>query len=322
MMPQAQRFTPPCPLHTPVLFLIYKRPDTTRRVFEAIRRARPPRLYVAADGPRPDVPGEAEEVQQARDIVTNGVDWDCEIRTLFRDKNLGCKYGVSGGINWFFENEEEGIILEDDTLPSQSFFWFCQELLERYRNDMRIFLITGHNKQYQWKSEEFKYFFSLYGGIWGWATWRNAWRYLDLELKYLNGALNKKTLIHLLGKKQGRRREAILKKAKRGSDTWDYQWAFTRHINNGLACVPCRNLVQNIGFNSDATHTKNKPGRLLRTEDIEFPLEENFLMVPDRDYDKRFIDKQNFMLRIFKNSAEKTKNNAEKFVRLLIKQKR
>ncbi len=138
-------FTPPYPLRMPILFLVYKRPDTTRQVFEAIRKARPPRLYVAADGPKPDVPGEAEKVRQVRDIVLEGVDWDCEVKTLFRDKNLGCKYGVSGGINWFFDHEEMGIILEDDTLPSQSFFWFCEELLERYREDERVMCISAQH---------------------------------------------------------------------------------------------------------------------------------------------------------------------------------
>jgi GT2 family glycosyltransferase len=127
-------FTPPHPLKTAVLFLIFNRPDTTKQVFAAIRKAKPPKLYVAADGPRADNPGEAEKVEQVRLIATN-IDWDCELKTLFRDENLGCGKGVSSAITWFFENEGEGIILEDDCLPSQSFFWYCEELLERYRED-------------------------------------------------------------------------------------------------------------------------------------------------------------------------------------------
>ena len=127
-------FIPPHPLNTAVLFLVFNRPDTTRQVFEAIRKAKPPRLYVAADGPREDHPGEDEKVREIRDYVMNNIDWDCEIKTLFRDKNLGCKYAVSGAITWFFENEEMGIILEDDCLPSQSFFWYCEELLKKYKD--------------------------------------------------------------------------------------------------------------------------------------------------------------------------------------------
>jgi len=148
-------FTPPHPLNTAVLFLVFNRPDTTKQVFEKIREAQPPRLYVAADGTREDRPGEAEKCEEVRKIATS-VDWDCEVYPLFRDENLGCKYAVSGAITWFFENEEMGIILEDDCLPSQSFFWFCEELLERYRWDMRVGLITGFNKLTDSLGEEYE----------------------------------------------------------------------------------------------------------------------------------------------------------------------
>jgi len=135
-------FIPPYPLKTAVLFMTFNRPDTTKQVFEAIRKAEPPRFYVAADGPRADKAGEREKCERGRRITTQ-VDWDCEVRALFREKNLGCRAGVSSAIDWFFENEEEGIILEDDCLPSLSFLWFCEELLERYRGDMRVWHISG-----------------------------------------------------------------------------------------------------------------------------------------------------------------------------------
>ena len=135
-------FTPPHPLKTAVLFLVFNRPDTTKQVFEAICKAKPPMLYVAADGPMAEKAGEREKCERVRRIATQ-VDWDCEVKTLFRKKNLGCRVGVSSAIDWFFENEKEGIILEDDCLPSQSFFWFCEELLERYRNDTRVMVISG-----------------------------------------------------------------------------------------------------------------------------------------------------------------------------------
>ena len=151
-------FTPQHPLKTAVLFLIFNRPDTTKQVFEAIRKSKPPRLYVAADGPRTDKSGEAEKVEQVRRIAMQ-VDWNCEVKTLFREENLGCGKAVSSAITWFFKNEEEGIILEDDCLPNQSFFWFCEELLERYRDDMRIMAVSGDNFQKGLARNEFIYYF-------------------------------------------------------------------------------------------------------------------------------------------------------------------
>lgn len=163
-------------LDTAVLFLVYKRPDTTKRVFEVIRRARPSRLYIAGDGPRSEEDGETEKVQEARRIATS-VDWGCEVKTLFRDENLGCKKAVNDAISWFFEYEDAGIILEDDILPSASFFPFMQTMLEMYKKDSRVMMVTGYNIKNQWKPiENSCYFFSMLGGIWGWASWRRAWK--------------------------------------------------------------------------------------------------------------------------------------------------
>ena len=158
---------------TPVLFLIFNRPDTTKQVFSAIQKARPPRLYVAGDGPRPEQSNEAEICEIVRSIATN-VDWDCEVKTLFRDHNFGCRLAVSQAISWFFENEPEGIILEDDCLPSQSFFWFCQELLEDFRNDKQVGAICGfYSNELDYKPSA-SYFFSRYMRVWGWAGWRRT----------------------------------------------------------------------------------------------------------------------------------------------------
>ena len=174
-------FKPPYPLTTPVLFLVFNRPDTTEKVFEAIRQAKPQKLFVAADGPRGNRLGEKEKCEQVRKIATT-VDWDCEVKTLFREKNLGCKFAVSSAIDWFFKNVEEGIVLEDDCLPSQSFFWFCQELLERYRNDERVMLIGGNNRGVDFLKNH-SYFFSKYVQIWGWATWRRSWEKYDSKIR-------------------------------------------------------------------------------------------------------------------------------------------
>ncbi len=292
-MSEEQTFIPPGPLHTAVLFLIYKRPDTTIQVFEAIRQAKPPRLYVAADGPKPDVPGEAEKVQQARDIVLNGVDWDCEVKTLFRDPNLGCKYGVSGGIDWFFEHEEEGIILEDDTLPSQSFFWFCQELLERYRNDERIWHISGDNFHNKLIDYEFSYYFSKYCHIWGWATWKNRWNFYDVSindaifqncdewLKYY--AFDKNEYYNKYNNFQSVKNNTI--------DTWDFQWTFAVWVNNGVSILPHKNLVINLGFDSEATHTKSSSLLKLKKFNIQFPLKHNLNVYKNYKLDYSFYIK-------------------------------
>ncbi len=169
----------------PILFLTFNRPDTTARVFGAIRAAQPARLYIAADGPRPDRPGELERCAEVRRVAT-AVDWPCEVRTLFHDKNLGCRSAVSGAITWFFEHEEEGIILEDDCLPHPSFFHFCSELLQRYRNDHRVMCVTGNNFQPDMRDWPYSYYFSIFNHCWGWASWRRSWKLYDTALDEFN----------------------------------------------------------------------------------------------------------------------------------------
>lgn len=164
-----------------VLLLIFNRPETTRRVFDQIRAQQPPRLYIAADGARPNRPEEAARCAETRAISTQ-VDWDCELHLLYRDQNLGCRRAVSEAITWFFEHEEAGIILEDDCLPADSFFYFCDALLEKYRHDERIHAITGTNLQMGKQWGEASYYFSRYTNIWGWASWRRVWKEYDSEL--------------------------------------------------------------------------------------------------------------------------------------------
>ena len=280
---------------SPVLFLVFNRPDTTRKVFEAIRQAKPSRLYVAADGPRSNRTGEAEKCEEVRRIAA-GVSWDCEVKTLFRQENLGCKHAVSGALDWFFREEPEGIVLEDDCLPSSSFFRFCDEMLERFRHDTRVFLVSGYNKQGSWKEDKHDYFFSNYGGIWGWASWAGVWQHYDLEMSMLDSAIERRVLRHLLGNHHGKAREELLLNVRDHVDTWDYQFSFARNINNGLACVPSINLIENIGFGADATHTKSVAptgaGRVIAGE-LSYPLRDNPFMVPDRDYDAKFFPVRN-----------------------------
>jgi len=249
-------FIPPRPLKTPVLFLIYKRLDTTKQVFQVIRQAKPPRLYIAADGPRENIEGEAEKVKVVRDYVIKNIDWDCEVKTLFRDKNLGCGRAVSEAITWFFEHEEMGIILEDDCLPSLSFFWFCEELLERYKYDMRIGMISGCNFQNGIKRGEADYYFSIYNHIWGWASWANRWKNYDFSLTTIKDT---KFIDDIFADKKANKywKNIFVKMKNHEIDTWDYQWAFTLWSKKQLTIIPNVNLVTNIGFGEDATHAKS-----------------------------------------------------------------
>jgi len=285
-------------LTTPVLFVIFNRPGTTRQVFEAIRQARPTKLYIAADGPRPDRPGEAEKCAEVRTIAT-AVDWDCEVRTLFREKNLGCGEGPATGISWFFEHESEGIILEDDCLPSQTFFRFCAEMLERYRNDTRVMEIGGNNlEQPRDRDGEHSYWFSNHIYIWGWATWRRAWKMHDFKMNHYQEIHSKKYLDRCYDSIYERDfYEYVFEKMYEGDERtsrktiWDYQWQFACKINSGLIVVPNKNLVRNLGFGNDATNTLNPNGvgNDLKLEEMEFPLKHPQFVMPDRVRDMRIF---------------------------------
>ena len=243
--------------NVPVLFLIFNRPDTTQLVFDEIRKAKPAQLFVAADGPRKDRPDDIENCRKTREIIRQ-VDWDCNVSTLYRDENLGCKRGVSSAIDWFFSHVEEGIILEDDCVPDQSFFPFCQELLERYRDDERVMMISGDNFQFGKQRTEYSYYFSRYVHIWGWATWKRAWNYYDISMNLWPLIRDGDWLMDILDD-----RNAVnywthcFEDTHAGKiDTWDYEWVFACWIQTGLSVMPNVNLVTNIGFDKSGTHTQ------------------------------------------------------------------
>lgn len=247
---------------SPVLFIVFNRPDVTAQVFERIAAAKPPKLYVAADGPRPNKPGEAELCEQTR-AIANKVDWPCEVKTLYREQNLGCKEAVSSAITWFFENEEEGIVLEDDCLPGDDFFRFIDAMLERYRDDERIRHIGGANLQHGPKWGDASYYFSNLTHVWGWGGWRRVWQQYDKELtKYevsevgaqLEKIFNDPFILQSW--------EEIFKRLKAGEiDTWDYQYTFMNFFNHSLSIIPNVNLITNIGFGENSTHTNDATNR-------------------------------------------------------------
>lgn len=241
---------------SPVLFIIFNRPDTTLRVFNEIRKARPSRLYIAADGPRPGNTTDTQLTAETRRI-TAMVDWDCDVKTLFREQNLGCKEAVSSAIGWFFTQEEEGIILEDDCLPSPSFFTFCDTLLEKYRYDQRIRHIAGANLQLGQRWGAASYYFSSSTNVWGWASWRRVWKDYDKDLRNRHEEDVKHQLNNVFADEfLANRWLEIFKQLKENKiDTWDYQLSLTNYFYNGLSVNPNVNLIQNIGFRADATHT-------------------------------------------------------------------
>ena len=246
-------------IKTAVLFLVFNRPDTTTKVFQMIRQAKPPRLYVAADGARNNKVGEEEEIAKVREIATN-VDWPCEVKTLFRDKNLGCKKAISEGITWFFENEEQGIILEDDCLPHLDFFNFCENLLDYYAEDEKVVCITGDNFQNNQRRGDASYYFSIYNHCWGWATWKRAWKHYQGDIPFWPEWIKKKSWFNLFPDKIERHYwEHVFKRVHEGKiDSWAYPWAASIWYRGGLTATPNTNLVSNIGFGRDSTHTTDE----------------------------------------------------------------
>lgn len=280
---------------TPVLFLIFNRPDTTQLVFNEIKKIKPSILFIAADGPRNSL--EIEKVKNTRRVIEQ-IDWQCDVKTLFHDENLGCRLAVSSAIDWFFNNNEMGIILEDDCLPNQSFFYFCSELLEKYLENEKVMQISGFNALFEVKIDE-SYFFGKFGPIWGWASWRRAWQHYDLNISEwnsmkLNGSYKKYCDSFL----EAKWRTSTYDKIVQGTiDTWDYQWSFTKFYKNGLSIIPSKNLIINIGFGDNATHTKGKKSSLTFRElsDIKFPLKHPKLITRNRQLDIKFFN--NFVLK-------------------------
>ena len=233
---------------SPVLFLVFNRPDATARVFEAIRQTRPPRLYVAADGPRSHA--EAALCERTRSLAT-AVDWPCEVKTLFRERNMGCGRAVASAVTWFFQQEPEGAILEDDVLPHPDFFPFCDHLLKKYRDDPRVMHISGDNFQIGLRRGKASYYFSTFTHIWGWASWARAWKHFDPTLPGLSGFV-RDGLPGLIAEDEGRGHVGReLERVKRGElDTWDYPWSYAILCQGGLCAMPNHSLVRNLGFGS------------------------------------------------------------------------
>jgi hypothetical protein len=261
-------------LNTPVVFIIFNRPDVTAKTFREIARARPRTLLVIQDGPRRSRPGEADLCAAARRVVSV-VDWECDVRTLFSDRNSGPREQLASGLDWAFAQVEEAIIFEHDCLPDPSFFPFCAELLERYRDDPRVMSISGNCFVDAADRPAESYYFSHLPSIWGWATWRRAWQSYDRTMAGWPQFRRSAEFARILPLRSTRRhyRHELDQTFAGRLDTWDYQWTFATWRRQGLSALPTRNLVRNIGFGPDATNTRyHDPALEPPLESIEFPL--------------------------------------------------
>jgi hypothetical protein len=259
---------------TPVLLTIHSRPDTTLRVFEIISRIKPAYLFIAADGPRDHVESDKLNCAQAREIVDK-IDWECELHTLFRQENLGCRMAMSTSITWFFDNVDKGIILEDDCLPEVDFFYFCDEMLERYKKNEDVFVVAGNNFQKISDLNKKSYYFSRYMHCWGWASWSRAWDKFDNSMSNWPKMKSTNKLDEVLDdNSQVKYWTSIFDDTYcKKIDSWAYVWMYSCWYHNGMTIIPGVNLVKNIGFDDDATHTSGRQGNMAScSSGLEFPL--------------------------------------------------
>jgi hypothetical protein len=261
---------------TSILFLIFNRYQTSIQVFDSIREYKPEKLYIAADGPREEISNDIKKCEEARKIISM-VDWGCEVFTLCQERNLGPMVSQMTAINWFFQNESEGIILEDDTVPDETFYLFCNELLGKYRDDSRVSMITGCNYQKGLKKGDSSYYFSKFTNTIGWATWKRSWDEVDIDLKHLPELMSIGVMDDFSTDKvvNSTFKDVFMKihnnPTLRG---WDYRFMFSSLQGNSLTIVPNVNLITNIGFGPDATNcfNENSPQAMLKTSKIELPL--------------------------------------------------
>lgn len=274
-------------MDTAVILIIFKRPDSTRKVFEVIRQVKPKKLFVVADGPRLDKLDEAAKCEAAR-MVIDQVDWDCEVLKDYSDVNLGCEKRVSSGLDWVFSLEEEAIILEDDCVPHPTFFRYCSELLERYRDDERVMSVCGLSVPPSSRRDNFSYCFSQYQRCWGWASWRRAWRHYDHSMQLWPQAIQNNLLNDLLPDKQSIDfwHNKFQSEYDNKFDNWDYRWMLACWLHRGLSILPNTNLIVNVGVTADATHTVNDSfAAQLTSDEMLFPLQHPPYMVQDRQAD-------------------------------------
>lgn len=258
----------------PLLLIAFNRPDRFEQLIERLRRTKPSRIFVAIDGPRPDHPTDAERVARTRALVQS-IDWPADVQTLFQESNLGCGLGVTTAITWFFSQVERGIILEDDILPRDSFFGFCSELLDRHAADKQVFAISGCNfVPASVIVDPGPYRFSRIPHIWGWASWADRWTDYRLDISEWQKDLPLHRLWQMNGRSIGGTVlwRSIFDLMARGQiDTWDMQVVYMCMARDLLTATSNVNLVDNVGWGDEATHTFDRPAHVRPSEDIPLP---------------------------------------------------
>ena len=274
----------------PILIIVFNRPENTRRVLDALRPLRPQRIFIAADGPRQDNGSDMIRCSEVRNVLSEAIDWKCEIKTSYSDVNLGCRMGVVRALDWFFGEVDEGVILEDDVVPTLGFFVYCEELLRRYRFDQRVGSISGNSFMPKGASIAESYYFSVYTHSWGWATWRRAWCCYDREMSDWNAFCGAGWLDRILGKQAANYWRPLIEQVKQGTvDTWDLVWLYSCWKSGLLTCTSSVELVDNIGFGSDATHTLDEKSPLAPPQQLALPIVHPRVFQPRRDFDSRII---------------------------------
>lgn len=299
-------------MNTPVVLLVFNRPDHTEQVFDRIRQAKPSKLFIVADAPRPNRPGEAQRCEAVKAILDR-VDWDCTVYKNYAETHLGCKQRISSGLHWVFEQVEDAIILEDDCLPDLSFFSFCESLLDRYRHDSRVMMISGNNFQFDRPRSTYDYYFSRYTLIWGWATWRRAWQKFDGTMQHWKHLRDHHWLDSFLDDARSVRYwTGLFDSVEQGEfDTWDVAWTYSCWTQNGLSIVPSHNLVSNIGFDPFANNTIDISSRFNHTptQPIQLPLRHPPLMIRNANAD-RYSQRTQF----YRSSIKWYKNRLRKWM--------
>jgi hypothetical protein len=275
---------------TPILLIAFSRVDTAVAVINSVRLVKPSTLYIACDGPRDEIAGEADLCRATREAIEAAIDWPCKVHRLYQQKNLGCRHGPVEAIHWFFNQVEEGIILEDDVVPSEDFYFFCQELLARYRFDSRVGAIGGSCLSNLKSSSSSDYVFSRFVQAWGWASWRRAWIHFDANMHSWPYAKKIGLLKNIGGVDFARYLGSCFDTAAGNNNSiWDYIWMYSSIKEGYLCCHPTKQLVSNIGFDERATHTKSGSSPLRPVEPIVFPLNHPEFFVANTPYDEEIL---------------------------------
>jgi hypothetical protein len=274
---------------SPVLLILFNRPETTKKVFEAIRKAKPKKLYVSGDGPRQGNKSDVVNCEKAR-MITKQIDWDCDVKYRFLDENLGCGWGPASAISWAFETEDSLIILEDDCVPSQPFFPYCNYLLNKFKDNERIWLISGRSHHSDSKYfKKYDYIYTRYGHSWGWATWKRCWNHFDMEMsefpEFLKEGGGKNVFFT---KKEGRlynrKYNKLFSDKELFTHVWDYQFGFSLILNNAFCIVPRKNLIENVGWNGTHNRYKTISHTLQAYTEFELINEPKFVVL-NREYE-------------------------------------